>query len=241
MKIAFYYLCFFLSAILPMFGQAEPEAEKREESGRLAWFVCTSIPDGLENPVMVQSGELVTKLELPRYMASAPVKISADGIIRIVREVIDPEDPGKLKYLVLAEAKIPEAVREAMVILVPLPKPEGDLVFQAKVQDLADFKGGDRLFINMSDTNIGIQIGPTKVAVPARRSKIYRAPDLTKPTNMPIMYQFYHPEREEWKLLSASTVVLRPTRREIVIFNNGSRVGNIKKHKILFPLPVETP
>jgi len=191
--------------------------------------------------VKVQSGELITKLELPQYMASEPVKIPDDGIIRIVREVVNPEDPEKLDYLILAEAKIPETVREAMIILVPLPKPEGALVFQAKVQDLAGFKGGDRLFINMSDTNIGIQLGKTKVAVPAGRSKIYQASKLKKPTNMPVMYQFYHPERKEWKMLSASTVVVRPTRREIVIFNNGSRIGNIKKHKILFPLPAETP
>lgn len=241
MKIAFYHFCVCLLGILPLFGQAEPESEKREESGRLAWFVCTSIPGDLENPVKVQSGELITNLELPKYMASEPVKISDDGVLRIVREVANPEDPEKPKYLILAEAKIPEAVREAMIILVPLPKLEGDFIFQAKVQDLANFKGGDRLFINMSDTNIGIQVGETKVPLPARGSKIYKAPSLAKPINMPIVYQFYHPERKEWKLLSASTVVVRPTRREIVIFNNGSRIGNIKKHKILFPLPVETP
>ena len=58
---------------------------------------------------------------------------------------------------------------------------------------------------------------------------------------MPIMFEFYHPEKKEWKILSASTVVLRPTRREINIFNEGSRLGNIKKHKILFPVQRNTP
>ena len=55
------------------------------------------------------------------------------------------------------------------------------------------------------------------------------------------MYEFYHPERKKWKMLTASTVVLRPTRREICIFNKGSRLGNIKKHKILFPVQIKTP
>ena len=41
-------------------------------------------------------------------------------------------------------------------------------------------------------------------------------------------------------MLSASTIVLRPTRREICIFNNGSRLGNIKKHGILFPVQMIT-
>jgi hypothetical protein len=44
-----------------------------------------------------------------------------------------------------------------------------------------------------------------------------------------------HPEKA-WEILSASTVVIRPTRREICIFNNGTRIGNIKKHGILFPV-----
>ena len=142
----------------------------------------------------------------------------------------------KTKYLVLAEAKIPDNVREALIILMPLPKPEGDLIFQAKVQDLAAFKGGDRLFINLSDTDIAVQLGDVTTAVPAKQTKIYAASKLAKPTNMPISYRFYHPEEKKWKLLSASTVVLRPTRREICIFNNGSRLGNIEKHNIPFPV-----
>jgi hypothetical protein len=35
--------------------------------------------------------------------------------------------------------------------------------------------------------------------------------------------------------------VLRPTRREINIFNDGTRIGNIRKHKVLFPLPIKKP
>lgn len=241
MRKGFSYIIFLFSGLLPLAGQGESGSDTGQTAGRSAWFACTSLPDGLENPVKVLTGEEIIKLELPRYMTSEPVKIPGDGMIRIVREIPDPEDPAKMSYLILAEAIIPDTVREALIILVPLPKPEGDLIFRAKVLDLANFKGGDRLFINMSNTGIGVQMGPTKVAVPAGQSKIYEAPVLAKPTNMPIMYQFYHPGREEWKLLSASTVVLRPTRREIVIFNNGSRIGNIKKHKILFPLPVETP
>lgn len=48
--------------------------------------------------------------------------------------------------LSLAEAKIPDGVREALVTLSLLAKPEGDLLFHAKAQDLAKSKGGDRLF-----------------------------------------------------------------------------------------------
>jgi hypothetical protein len=241
MRKAICFVCFLFSGILPLAAQSDSGGSTKRVDGRSAWFACISKPDGLENPVKVMSGADITELELPQYMASEPLKIPEDGILRIVRVVPDPENPGKPKILVLAQVQVPAGVRQALIILAPLPKPGGDLLFQASVQDLADFKGGDRLYINLSDTDIAVQLGDTAVAVSARRSKIYSAPKLAEPTNMPIMYKFYHPERKEWKLLSASTVVLRPTRREICIFNNGSRLGNIKKHKILFPVQSESP
>jgi len=236
-----FHLCFLFAGILPLAGQADSGDAKPRKSGRLVWFACTSIPDGLENPVKVMNGEKLSEVELPRYMTSDPVKIPKDGIIRIVREEQAAEDPTKINYLVLAQAKIPENVREALIILMPLPEPKGDLLFSAKVQNLADFKGGDRLYINLSNTPIRVTLGDTDVIVAPKKANIYEAPNLAKPANVPIMYRFYHPEQKKWKIMSASTVVLRPTRREINIFNEGSRLGNIKKHKILFPVKRENP
>ncbi len=229
-------LCFLLVGILPLTAQSGSDAEKRKAAGRSAWFACIAKPEGLEDPVKILAGGEITELELPEFMASEAVKIPADGILRIVRPIPDPEDPAKTKYLILAEAKIPESVREALVILDPLPKPEGDLLFRAKVQDLAKFKGGDRLYINLSDSNIRVRLGKTTVPVAPGQANIYECPKLAAPQNMPIMYEFYHPERKEWKMLTASTVVLRPTRREICVFNTGTRPGNIRNHKILFPV-----
>ena len=229
-------LCFLLVGILPIAAQSDPDAEKRKPAGRSAWFACLAKPEGLEDPVKVLAGGKVSLLELPEFMASEAVKIPADGVLRIVREVPDPVNQGKTKYLILAEASIPEAVQEALVILSPVTKPEGGLLFQAKVQDLANFKGGDRLYINLSDSNIRVRLGKTLVVVEPRHASFFKAPPMAKATNIPVMYEFYHPERKEWKILSASTVVLRPTRREICVFNNGARIGNIEKHKILFPV-----
>jgi hypothetical protein len=230
-----------MSGILPMAAQSDTGGETKRAPGRSAWFVYTDMPEGVENPVKVMGGKDLTEVELEQYMASKPVKIPDDGILRIVRVVPDPANQAKPNYLVLAEAKIPENVREALIILAPLAKPEGNLLFQAKVQDLASFKGGDRLYINLSDTDIDVQIGETHTAIPAKQAKIYSAPKLAEPTNMPIMYKFFHPEQNKWKIMSASTVVLRPTRREINIFNNGTRLGDIKKHGILFPVETTTP
>jgi len=236
------FICLLLSGILPLAAQSDSGGDKKRKPGRSAWFACISaLPAGVENPVKVMSGENLIELKLPRYMTSEPVKIPDDGIIRIVRVVPDPEDPEKIKYLVLAEAKISNNVREALIILAPLPKPKGDLIFRALVQDLASFKGGDRLYINLSNAHIRVKLGPTTVPVAPKEAKIYEAPVRTKATNVPIMYQFYHPVQKKWRLLSASTVVIRPTRREINIFNDGSRIGNIKKHKIIFPVQRKSP
>ncbi len=241
MRKALCHICFLFAAIQPLAAQTDSGGDSRRVPGRSAWFACTSIPDGIEKTIKVLGGKDITEVELLEYMASDPVRIPEDGIIRIVREVPDPENRGKLKYLTLAEARIPDNVREALIILFPLPKSEGALIFQAKVQDLAAFKGGDRLFINLSDTNVGVKIGPTSVAVLARQANIYSAPKLAKSANMPIIYQFYHPVQKKWKLLSASTVVIVPTRRKICIFNNGSRVGHIKRHDIIFPVQRKAP
>lgn len=241
MNKALCLICFLFSGILPLLGQDETAGETKQQAGRSAWFVYTDMPEGVENPVKVLAGKEITEVKLEKYLASEPVKIPEDGIIRIVRAVPDPANPDKAKYLVLAEAKIPENVREALIILLPLPKPEGERIFNAKIQDLASFKGGDRFFINLSDTDISIQLGDNTTTVPAKQAKIYSSPKLTSATNVPIMYKFYHPERQQWMILSASTVVLRPTRREICIFNNGTRIGNIKKHGILFPVQMANP
>lgn len=239
MRNALCYLGFLFSGILPLAGQSNSGDGKPREPVRSAWFACISIPDGLENPVKVIGGKELIELKLSEFMTSEPVKIPTDGIISIVREVQDTENPAKKKHLVLAQAKIPDNVREALIILAPLPKPEGDLIFLSKVQDLAAFKGGDRLFINLSKTQIRVRLGKTTVAVAPGQANIYSAPVLAKPTNMPIMYEFFDPEEKKWKMITASTVVLRPTRREICIFDSGSRLGNIKKHGILFPVQME--
>lgn len=225
-----------VSGILPLTAQSGSDGRPPPGAGRSAWFACLAKPEGLENPVKVLAGGKDYLLELPEFMASEAVKIPADGVLRIVREVPDPLNQGKMKYLILAEAGIPEAVQEALVILSPVTKPEGGLLFQSKVQDLANFKGGDRLYINLSDSNIRVSLGKTLVVVEPKHASYFKAPPMAKASNMPVMYEFYHPERKEWKMLSASTVVLRPTRREICVFNNGDRIGNIEKHKILFPV-----
>jgi hypothetical protein len=51
-----------------------------------------------------------------------------------------------------------------------------------------------------------------------------------------VSYSYFHPEKNEWKVLSASTIVLYPTRREICIFSWDPRFKRMDYHGITLPV-----
>ena len=210
--------------------------EPRPAKGRVAWLIYTSMPEGLENPVSVMTGTDILQLTLSKRSTSEPVKIPADGILRIVRKTENPENPAKPKYLTLAQANIPDGVDKALIILVPVAKNPSGLLFQAKVQDLAAFTGGDYLYLNLTNMRVGVELGRTKIEIKPGETRIYDAPALAESTNVPVRYSFYHPAEQQWNVLSASTVVLRPTRREICIFSWDPGFGRVDYHGITFPV-----
>jgi hypothetical protein len=222
---------------LPLAAQ-EPAADApKAPKGRLAWLVATAIPDDLENPVTVLTGKDLTAVTLSKRMPSEPVKIPADGLISIIRKPAQPVDPAKPAYEILGRATIPEGMSQALIILLPVVRKEGSsTVFQAKVQDLATFNGGDTLYLNLTTLNIAVQLGDQKLALKPGMVTIHRVGSLDKATNTPVSYHFFHPTQEQWRLLSASTVVLQPTRREICIFSWDPRFNRVDYHGITFPV-----
>jgi hypothetical protein len=229
-------LLLLFACLLSLAAQESDDREAREVRGRRAWFVATAIPDGLENPVAVLTGEDLVQVTLSKRMASGPVKIPADGLIRIVREVPNPDGAAEPAYLTLARARIPETMAEALIILIPVGKKESNLVYRAKIQDLASFTGGDHLYLNLTTANIAVQLGTAKIALKPGVARIYDAPALEKSTNVPVSYQYFHPTQKKWKLLSASTIVLRSTRREICVFSWDPRYERVSYHGITFPV-----
>lgn len=219
----------------PLSAQEEQVQEVPNAPARSAWFIYTSLPEGLENPVKILSGKEITELTLSKRSASGPVKIPADGILRIIKEAPHPEETGKTIHLTLAQILVPKGMNKALVILAPLPKPDGDLLFGSKTQDLAGFRGGDWLYLNLTTADIGIQLGSERSIVKPGGVGIRSAGNLDKPTNMTISYNYRPPGEKEWKLLTSSTVVLMPTRREICIFSADPRFGRITYHGITFP------
>ncbi len=233
------FLSLFLGifALSPLCAQTEkpPEPEKKA-AGRVAYFVYTSIPDDVENPVTIMTGTETTQLNLSKRAASEGVKIPADGIIRLVKKMDNPQDPAKPIWKTLAQTTIAENINKALVILLPAPKNTNGIVFQARILDLAGFKGGDYLYLNLTTLNVLVEMGTTKIEIKPGETKIYDCPKLAGPTNVAIRYNFFHPKLQEWQMLSASTVVLRDTRREICIFNWDAQYERMDYLGITFPV-----
>lgn len=236
MKFALPSLLVTLSFLLPLAAQEDEDGEKRQPRGRLAWFIVTSLPDGLENPVRVMTGNKIEEVILSRRMSSGPVKIPADGIIRMVRPVAAPETPDGPAYETLAQVRIPDGMQKAAVILIAADEKQAPLVYTTKVQDLSEFTGGDFLFMNFTTANMMVRLGDKRLPLKPGASRIFRAPALDQPLNTPISYHYFHPTKQEWKMLSASTVVMQPTRREICIFNWDPRYQRVSTHGITFPV-----
>lgn len=220
-----------------LFSQEEEDNKDKSMSGRQVWFAASSIPEEVENPIMVMTDGKINKVMLSVRMASDSIRIPQDGIISVVREVKNPKDSSRTDYQPIAKATIPKETHKALIMLVPTGNQDGDgLMFHAKVQDLAAFKGGDYLYLNLTKANVAVQMGAEKISLKPGETSISKAPVLKEPLDTAVSYHFYHPVREKWQLISASTVVRLPTRREICVFSWDTRYDRLDYHGITFPV-----
>ena len=214
--------------------QLEADATGTANAGRVAWLVCAHIPEDLENPVRVLGGHDATEVTLSKRSAGEAIAIPDDGTLRLARAVAEPA-AGETTSQTLAIIKIPEQINQALVFLLPAsPNSEG-LVFHTKVRDLADFKGGDWLYLNLTPLDLRIEIGGSQMVVKPREEKIHHIPNAGEAVNLPVSYSRYDPGTQEWQLFSASTIMHSSTRREICIFNLDARTKRINFHGITLP------
>lgn len=236
MKITLSFLCFGLSGFSPATAQVDDAVAPPKEDGRIAWFVHTNLPDALDNPVSVIAGANVSRVMLSKLAPSVPVKIPADGILRIVREVGNPEDPSKPAYLTLGQAAIPASVSRALVILMPAANDPDGLLFHSYVQDLAAMDGGDTMFLNTTHLRIGIELGSGKFAVSPGQRKIHNALGTSQTASLPIRLSYFEPSVKEWEMITASTVALYATRREMCVFIWDAKFNRVDYESITLPV-----
>jgi hypothetical protein len=218
-------------------AQAEPA---KKITGRKAWFLCTAIPDDLQNPVSVMIDENIHQVTLSIRHMSDPFPVRGEGIVKIVKEIPNPENADATIYQTLAQSQVPDHIQNALIILVPLPKNNSQKqVFGSKVINLNNFKGGDYLYLNLSPVQVGITLGENRSVLKPGETKIQENRDIANATNKMISLHYQSIKDEKWKLIVASTVVVQPTRREICIFHWDEKADRIDYRGATFPVEIE--
>ncbi len=226
--------------IVTTFKAVGQTRERLNKTTHTVWFACiTELKGGLSSPISIVSDKRKFQVELPNFQVSESVKLKS-GNFRITRSLPKTFELEEIKRLTLCKVKIPANMSRALVLLQPIVDSKGRSSYTAKVQRMSNFKGGDRLYVNLSDYEMKVSIGAKTVRVAPSRSAMYGAPDLhNESKSVPIMHELFHPKKKKWIKAFASTTVLRPKRRRICVFRNGRRMAKIKKHYLLFTVAVK--
>ena len=209
-------------------------------SGRKAWILCTAIPYGVPNPASVMVGEEIHQITLSIRHMSDPFPVRGDGIVRMVKQVPNPDQPDVPAYETIAQATVPKNVEKALIILAPKPSNDGTkLVYISKVLDLKDFKGGDYLYLNLSPRSVGVTLGEVRHVLKPGELKIQGNREITAATNKMFSMHYHSPEEDKWKMIVATTVVVQPTRREICIFHWDAKQSRIDYRGATFPVEMD--
>ena len=220
----------------PLAAQGAGTDGRDSARGRQAWIIAVSLPEGMANPVEIKAGGETSELTLSKRSIGQPVRIPEDGVIRLVGDIPNPEDPDKSFRGTLAQARIPETVEDALVILIPLHAPTDQFLFDVKVEDLADFKGGDTLYLNTSPWEVQVESRGENLQLGTGEVRIDASPRPPKEESISVTYRFMDPRKQAWRSLGTSLVVVLPTRREICFFSWNARFERIDYHGVTFPV-----
>lgn len=221
-------------------AQTEPGTEpqaKKEIAGRKAWVLCTSIPEDIQNPLPVMSGEKIHEVRMYLRSIGDPIPVDESGLVRAVKPITGEDK--KITYQELSRSVIPPEAHEALIVLVPKPKNSEGPRFNSKVIDLSKFKAGGCLYVNLVKTKIGVTIGDLKTVVnPGEMEFINPLED--EKSGVFVVRFFYEIPKEpdaEWKLMTSSKMAIYKSRREICIFYYNEEIENVDFRGIPFMTP----
>jgi len=239
MKTIHRLIFFYLSFPYFSFAQTAEEEPAKEPKSKVARFVYTSLPEGVANPITILHGDELVKVHLSLRSPSEPIKIPADGIIRIVTEQPNPDDPTQTKIVTIGLAKVEDTVSDFLVILVPALHKKNGILLETKIVDFAKFKGGNNLFLNMTAKKIAVDIDKKSLEIDPSEHKIYDVPTTPNPKSVQIRFRFLDLETRKWQIITGSTIVMYPTRREMCIFGWDTEFDRINYRGITIPVDPE--
>ncbi|MFK7849843.1 MAG: hypothetical protein AB8D78_02595 [Akkermansiaceae bacterium] len=211
-----------------------PSLPDRKKSGRQAWIVATSLPDDVKSPVTVLAGGELSEVRLSKRSVGTSIKVPKDGVIQVVKPSLSED--GKTTYEILVSVMIPEGIKKSLIILAPVPNLKPPLKFRARIVDLDKFRGGNALIVNNTNLEIGVVLGAKKATLGTGQIQIMDVGEFSGSKNVTVSYHFRLPKQEKWNLISASTVPLRSSFREILIFSYNADLGQADYHGITFPV-----
>jgi hypothetical protein len=217
-----------------------PPDQTKEVTGRKAWIMTTAMPDDVTNPLKIISDGELEELKIYTRSIGQPVKVDATGIVRAVKEVIGED--GEVLYENLSMSIVPEGVREALIVLVPRKAGAGGLRFNSKVIDLAEFKAGGILYVNLVGTSIGIAIGKHKAVVKPGGMEFINPLEGSNKAVIHIGFFYEVPAKPnaEWKLMTSFKMAIYESRREICIFFYNPKIENVDFRGVPFITPKPT-
>jgi hypothetical protein len=235
-RFLFYSLLTFIAASLHVLGQTETaeSVETAPSKGRQAWIMSTSLPKDVESPIKVLSGNRLTEVKIMKRGLGLPVRVPTEGILEVVNPITNAE--GKPAYERYASIKIPDGVNKALVILFPVSGLPTPLKFRTQVVDFEKFRGGDALFINLCQYDIGVMLGEKKSTLKPGQIVIMATGDFEGIKNSKTSYYYREAGQNTWNIISQSTTMLVSGRREILIFSYDHELGQIDYHGLTLPV-----
>ena len=209
-----------------------PTQTDEKKSARRTWLIATSLPKGITSPVTVLAGGELSEVRLSKRSVGTAVKVPKDGLVQVVKPIL--AEDGTETYEVHASAIVPEGAKESLIILVPDPSLNSPLKFKTSVIDLDKFRGGNALFLNITNLEIGVSLGQKEVVLKSGQMEIVDTGKFEGAKNVTVSYHYRSPKEKKWNLISASTVSLKSAHREILIFSYNADLKRADYHGLTF-------
>lgn len=210
----------------------KPESTAEKGTTRRTWILAASLPEKIESPLNIFAGSKLSELIISKRTVGAPMNVPQDGVIQVVKRT-QPEE-GKTLQEVLVSVKIPEDMKESLVILVPDTTLDPPLLFKSLIVDLEKFRDGHGLFVNLTQYEIGVVLEDRQTSILPGQFGIAKIIELEGAGSTSISYKYRPSKDENWSLISASSVSPQNTTRQILIFNYDKELSQIDYHGMNF-------
>ncbi len=216
--IRFIALCFLTSSL---------DAKKE------VWITASNIPNETMSQLQILVDGEIVQHQFSMRQAGKPVSIPDTGVFQIIRKKLNDAQE---EHDIITNVTVDKDISKALVVITPGHAKSGSSNFKSHVENLGDFGMGDKLFINISDYDMKIQLGDEVILLPKSKSEKYKAAKIGESRTVKLLYQFQKTGEELWQTIGESSYYLQPNTREIVLFYQDIDTDEYNYHGITINL-----